>query len=99
MVKIEIKNSNNVVTNFTEFNSEAEALNWYNSINDSGGFIVPHTKTITDITAQRQAEQESVEAKQYLDSTDWLVVRKAETGQDYLQEIKDLRAAARLKVL
>lgn len=29
----------------------------------------------------------------------WMVVRKAETNVDYPQEVKDLRAAARLKVL
>lgn len=57
------------------------------------------THTITDETALHQAQLESREAVAYLNSTDWMVVRKAETGVDYPQEIKDLRAAARLKVL
>jgi hypothetical protein len=57
------------------------------------------TSTITDITSEHQARLESNEARAYLHSTDWMVVRKAETGIDYSQEIKDLRAAARLKVI
>lgn len=54
---------------------------------------------ITNIADQHLAEQESKAALAYLASTDWMVVRKAETNIDYPQEIKDLRAAARLKVL
>lgn len=54
---------------------------------------------IIDISDELLAQQESDNALKYLASTDWMVVRKAETGVDYPQEIKDLRAAARLKVL
>ncbi len=57
------------------------------------------THTITDVTAQKLAQQESQEALAYLASTDWVVVRKAETNVDFPQEVKDLRAAARLKVI
>lgn len=71
----------------------------------AGNVVKVHTlpqefsHTITNITDQHLAEQESKEALAYLVSTDWMVVRKAETGVDFPQEIKDLRAAARLKVL
>ena len=47
-----------------------------------------------------QAEQESVnkEARDYLASTDWYLVRELETGVPTPQEIKDARQEARLKV-
>lgn len=47
-----------------------------------------------------QAEQEATnkEARDYLASTDWYLVRELETGVPTPQEIKDARQEARLKV-
>ena len=47
-----------------------------------------------------QAEQDAIdtEAKAYLASTDWYLVREMETGVPTPQEIKDARQEARLKV-
>lgn len=47
-----------------------------------------------------QAEQEAIdtEARTYLASTDWYLVREMETGVPTPQEIKDARQEARLKV-
>ena len=44
-------------------------------------------------------KKESEDALKYLHETDYLVIRKSETGLDYSQEIKDARTAARLKVI
>lgn len=54
---------------------------------------------ISDITLENQAKLDSDNALKYLAETDYLVIRKAETGVDYPQSIKDARAAARLKVV
>lgn len=98
MIEILIK-KNNVVTHLSKKNNMSEAEAWVNSVAASGTFGQGYTVEYNDISTQLQAEQESKEALAYLASTDWLVVRKAETGVDYSQEIKNLRAAARLKVL
>lgn len=57
------------------------------------------THTITDTTIQKLAENESYDAKQYLASTDWYVIRKSEDGVLIPSSITLARAAARLKVL
>ncbi len=47
-----------------------------------------------------QVEQDAIdtEAKAYLASTDWYLVREMETGVPTPQEVKDARQDARLKV-
>lgn len=57
------------------------------------------TITIEDITLQHQAEKESFEAKAYLASTDWYIIRELDAGTPCPPEIRAARAAARLKVL
>lgn len=58
-----------------------------------------YSTLITDITAEVLAKKESDEALQYLNQTDYLIIREMDTGEPCPQEIKDLRAAARLKVI
>lgn len=50
-------------------------------------------------TAQQLQAAKNREARAYLASTDWYVVRKAETGEAIPQDILDARAAARLSVV
>ncbi len=97
MIKINIK-SNNQITHSAIFETEQLALSWKNS-QPSNAFPQNSTHEIIDISTQLLAKQESDAALKYLAETDYMVIRKSETGQDYPQEIKDLRAAARLKVL
>lgn len=54
------------------------------------------TSEIVDISAQVATEAAQVAARQLLNSTDWMVVRMAETNVPVPQEILDQRAAARL---
>jgi hypothetical protein len=54
------------------------------------------TSEIVDISAQVATEAAQAAARKLLADTDWMVIRKADTGVDYPQEIKDQRAAARL---
>lgn len=46
--------------------------------------------------AERNTKQAKAEAQAYLLSTDWYVVRFAETGTAIPQEVTEARAAARL---
>ena len=58
-----------------------------------------YTVTITDVTAQANAEKESREALEYLASTDWYIIREMDTGEVCPANIKTARALARTKVL
>jgi hypothetical protein len=58
-----------------------------------------YTIEIEDITAQVEQEKINAEALAYLASTDWMVVRFAENGTPYPEEIKAERAAARARIV
>ena len=47
------------------------------------------------IEAQRNPAQLRAEAQAYLDSTDWMVTRHAETGRPIPDDVKARRQAAR----
>lgn len=55
-------------------------------------------KTAADIAADAQAQnlaQQHAQAQAYLDSTDWLIVRLAETGKPIPPDVIKARAKAR----
>jgi hypothetical protein len=52
-----------------------------------------------DISLQVEQDKINAEALSYLASTDWLIVREVETQVPCPLEVKELRAAARLKVV
>lgn len=54
---------------------------------------------IIDITKEIEAQKASIEALAYLASTDFLIIKQAEGIKECPSEIKELRAAARLKVI
>lgn len=54
---------------------------------------------IVDISAQIAQEALNSESLKYLADTDWMIIREAEGGVACSQEIKDLRAAARLSIV
>lgn len=56
------------------------------------------THTSQDLTAQLLLEKEKAEAAAYLKSTDWYVVRNAETGVAVPNDVTTKRAEARLKL-
>lgn len=58
-------------------------------------------KTVEELLAERDAQEREkarAEARAYLASTDWLVVRQAETGMPVPDEVAEKRAAARQKL-
>lgn len=54
---------------------------------------------IEDITEQLQQEKINQESLQYLESTDWLIIREMDSGIPCPEEIKQKRAKARAKIV
>lgn len=52
----------------------------------------------TTLVQKREQKEELIDLQKYLDSTDWLVVRKMETQVDVPQEVLTKRAEARLRI-
>lgn len=59
------------------------------------GYVVE----MLDISAQLEQEKINAESLKYLEETDFYVIRFAEEGIPYSQEIKDARAAARAAIV
>ena len=74
-------------------NSEREAIKQWLS---EGNTPEPEF-TQEELDAQAIAKEKQ-EAQAYLISTDWYIVRFADTGVEIPQEVKDKRAEARLKL-
>lgn len=53
----------------------------------------------TDITIQRVQQEVNDEARTYLASTDWYIIREAETGELCPANIKTTRATARASII
>lgn len=55
--------------------------------------------SIEDVSASAAQQAINVASLKYLAETDWMVIRESEGGVACSQEIKDLRAAARLSIV
>lgn len=95
MFKVEIK-KDEVLTHGTQFETQAECEAWYQD--NLVAFPEGHVVSYEDVTAKLLADKQKSEGLSYLASTDWYVVRKAETGKEIPEEILKLRAEARLKI-
>lgn len=58
-----------------------------------------YTIEIEDIAAQVDQERINHEEQEYLNSTDWYVIREIEEGTTYPEEIKIRRALARARIV
>ncbi len=54
---------------------------------------------ILDVTSQLEQEQINAEAQAFLDSTDYIVIRAAERGEELSPEFKAERQAARQRIV
>ena len=61
-------------------------------------FAADYLTEITDVTTEINQKATNDQARAYLASTDWYVIRKEETGTAIPQEILDARAAARASI-
>jgi hypothetical protein len=57
------------------------------------------TLELEDVSAQLEQEKINREAMEYLDSTDWMVIRAAERGEELSPEFKAERQAARNRII
>ncbi len=62
-------------------------------------FAAEYTIEISDVTAEINQKATNEQARKYLASTDWYVIRKEETGTAIPQEILDARVAARASIV
>lgn len=100
MLKITIKR-NNEITNGASFETQAELDEWYGYHSESFG---EHEAIIEDITAQISQEQTNIEARVFLNSTDYKVLRHIRqqalgiatslTAEEYLELEHERQAAA-----
>jgi hypothetical protein len=54
---------------------------------------------VLDITSQLEQEKINAEAQAFLDSTDWMVIRAMERGEELSPEFKAERQAARDRII
>jgi hypothetical protein len=115
MKKIIIKNKNGIQTHGAEMENPTEWIancvsnNLWGKpeqieLDENGnptGVIIPaeYTIEITDITSQFQQEQINKESQEYLNSTDWYIIREMDAGIPCPVEIKTLRANARAAII
>jgi hypothetical protein len=93
MIQVSIKKQEQI-TNQASFQSTEEAQAWYDSHLGMGSFG-EHEAEFKDISAEKEQEKINVEAQAFLDSTDWMVVRALEKGEELSPEFKAERQAAR----
>ena len=96
MFKIEIKKDKEI-TNYSEFQTETECLNWKNENDDC--FPAGYEFEIINITAQVESLKKSNSAKELLLKSDWYVTRFIETNKAIPEEIIKQRQEARLQVI
>jgi hypothetical protein len=77
--------------------SDEELAQWL--AGDSFKYPQGYWVEYVDISLQVEQDKINAEALAYLASTDWLIVREVETQVPCPLEVKELRAAARLKVV
>lgn len=94
MFKVIVK-LEDVVTNYAEFQTMSECNDWV----DFHKFYDNRDVSIVNISQEVLLKKQSEEALQYLRDTDYLVIKEIELGVPCSDEIKQLRADARLKVI
>lgn len=89
---------NDILTNRGTFKTLEEANAWLMDCEGKLKFgpLGSYIKEIVEHDDNLLKEKE--EAKKYLADTDWYIIRELDNGTPCPQEIKDLRAAARLKL-
>jgi hypothetical protein len=76
-----------------------ESINEFNEIVKQVKLKAEYTVEVEDITAKLAQEQINKEAQEYLDSTDWYIIREMDAGISCPSEIKTLRANARASII
>jgi hypothetical protein len=88
---------NNVVE-VTDEQWEHAINNGHNMVLEDGSSSIHDFDTEEEKSAKARIIQ-NINARKYLDSTDWYIIRKFETGIEVPRDILDARAEARTKVI
>ncbi|MCS6281476.1 MAG: hypothetical protein HUM72_12660 [Dolichospermum sp.] len=95
MKRLTVKFQNKIIAQSQ--GSDDDLSKWLAS--DCFKYPAGYTVEYLDITDKINQESLNAEAVKYLLNTDWLVIREIETGKQCPPEVKQQRAAARLKVV
>jgi len=97
----------NITSSILHLIPEAQFMCWDNDYaritwNDTNTKPLPSLADLelawVDVQAADLQSQANAEAQAYLASTDWMVLRQADSGEVMPNNIKDARAAARLEI-
>jgi len=97
----------NITTCILHLIPEAQFMCWENDYaritwNDSNTKPLPSLADLelawVDVKVADLQSQANAKAQAYLASTDWMVLRQADSGEVMPNNIKELRAAARLEI-
>jgi len=97
----------NITTCILHLIPEAQFMCWENDYaritwNDTNTKPLPSLADLelawVDVQAAELQSQANAKAQAYLASTDWMVLRQADSGEVMPNNIKDARAAARLEI-
>lgn len=104
MIQVIVTNPNKSGSPFkASFPTTEEAQNWVNNCSSKSskpwGEVGEFTVEITDISEQVAQQATNAEALKFLASTDWLIIREADSGESCPAEIKAERAAARARII
>lgn len=96
--KVTIKNSNDEILQFVYFYDETTQNNWIDYLATSQVWGSDYSVTIEDATVELEQAAINAEAKAYLASTDYLIIRELDNGEPCPAEIKAERQAARNRI-
>ena len=96
-IQVNIKKQDQI-TNQASFLTMEEAQAWYDS-HVGTGIFGEHEVEFLDITAKLEQEKINAEALVFLASTDWMVVRAMERGEELSPEFKAQRQEARDRIV
>lgn len=90
------KNQSNNVFAYEEDGSQDHIIpKEYVAISEEEAYLLANPEP----TPEEIQKNKNIEMRRYLDSTDWYVIRHAETGVEIPQDILDARSAARLAIV
>ena len=94
-----ISNSGSLIS--AAYKSDAEYQGWINYCESNllWGAVGSYSVQVTDATAELNQKRINLEAKDYLASTDWYIIRELDSGVPTPPEIKTERQLARDRIV
>lgn len=99
MIKVTISTQDGVITNEGQFDDQATADAWAAQGTAEGWWAADALVHSMDMSASIAQDTVNAQALAYLASTDWYVIRFADTGVAIPDDIKTARATARAQIV